>query len=53
MVTKTAAQKAPSNKRPRSTSNLHRFEPAKLDSLFVVLGEMEFFGNGQETAKMT
>lgn len=37
MVTGTSAKKAPSKKLLSGTSNSHRFEPAKLDSLFVVL----------------
>jgi len=37
MVTRTTTKKTLSKKRPLGTSNSHRFEPAKLDSLFVVL----------------
>lgn len=37
MVTGTSAKKASSKKLLPGTSNSHRFEPAKLDSLFVVL----------------
>ncbi len=37
MVTRTAAKKALSKKGLAGRSNSHRFEPAKLDSLFVVL----------------
>lgn len=37
MATRTAAQKAPPKRSLPGTSNSHRFEPAKLDSLFVVL----------------
>lgn len=37
MATGTAAKKAPPKRGLHGTSNSHRFEPAKLDSLFVVL----------------
>jgi hypothetical protein len=37
MATRTASKKAPAKKRSSSTSNSQRFEPVKLDSLFIVL----------------
>lgn len=36
------AKKAPARKRPAATNSPHRFEPAKLDSLFVVLDAIAF-----------